>query len=298
VIANLFAMPVISAVSMPAGLVALLAMPFGFDAPLWRLMGVGTDWMILVATWVAHLPGAVGRVAAFGTGPLLLATAGLIVLCLLRSPLRFAGAGLALLAAMLAFAVPRPDVLVSAAGDVIAVRGGDGRLTAVKFGSDTLSITEWLSADADDRPANDRAVAAGFACDPDGCVARLADGSAVAVTRSAAAFADDCVRAALIVTLREVLPRSRHRRSGPLCRYRAANRTGRRAVLHHQPRPPRCRRNFRRCDRNLGAVERIHPLLFAYRQQSRAAICDDPRRRRDPGPLSGAHRSGPATRCQ
>jgi hypothetical protein len=45
VLANLLAMPVISALSMPAGLVALVAMPFGFDAPLWRLMGVGIDWI-------------------------------------------------------------------------------------------------------------------------------------------------------------------------------------------------------------------------------------------------------------
>jgi competence protein ComEC len=222
VIANLFAMPVISAVSMPAGLVALLAMPFGFDAPLWRLMGVGIDWMITVATWVAHLPGAVGRVAAFGTGPLLLATAGLIVLCLLRSPLRYVGFALMLLAALWALAAPRPDVLVSAAGDVIAVRGADGRLAAVKFGGDSLSVTEWLSADADGRAANDRTVAAGFACDSDGCVAHLGDSSAVAVTRSAAGFADDCARAKLIVTLRDpppgcaakVLDRNQLRRGG------------------------------------------------------------------------------------
>ena len=52
-------------------------MPFGFDAPFWRLMGLGIDWMILVAQWVANLPGAVGRIAAFGTGPLLLVTVGL-----------------------------------------------------------------------------------------------------------------------------------------------------------------------------------------------------------------------------
>ncbi len=79
VIANLLAMPVISAVAMPAGLLALVAMPFGFDAPLWRLMGLGIDWMVVVAMWVAGLPGAVGHVAAFGAGPLLLATAGLVV---------------------------------------------------------------------------------------------------------------------------------------------------------------------------------------------------------------------------
>jgi competence protein ComEC len=206
VIANLFAMPVISAVSMPAGMLALLAMPFGFDAPLWRLMGAGIDWMILVASWVAHLPGAVGRVAAFGVGPLLLATAGLIALCLLRTPLRWGGAVLAALSVAMALAVSRPDVLVSQSGAVMAVRSADGRFTAIKFGSDTLSIDEWLKADGDERRPTDRTVAAGFACDPDGCVAHLADGTAVALSRTLAALADDCARAALVVTLRAPPP--------------------------------------------------------------------------------------------
>src|SRR5262249_11674612 len=80
VLANLLAMPVISAVSMPAGLLALVAMPFGFDGPLWRLMGAGIDWMIMVATFVAHLPGAVGHIAALGTGAPPLATAAFVLL--------------------------------------------------------------------------------------------------------------------------------------------------------------------------------------------------------------------------
>jgi competence protein ComEC len=176
VIANLLAMPVISAVAMPAGLLALLAMPFGLDAPLWRLMGAGIDWMVAVAMWVAGLPGAVGHTAAFGASAMLLATAGLIVACLLRSPLRFLGAGLALMGGAAAMTGGRPDVMISAGGDVVAVRGGDGRLAAVKFGNDTLSVREWLAADGDARDPADSAVKAGFACDPDGCVAKLPDG--------------------------------------------------------------------------------------------------------------------------
>jgi len=204
VIANLLSMPLISAISMPAGLLALLAMPFGLDGPLWRLMGVGIDWMVAVALWVANLPGAVGHVPAFGAGALLFATAGLIVICLLRSPLRFVGAGLAVAACAVAMMAARPDVMISAGGDVVAVRVADGRLTAVKFGNDTLSVREWLAADGDARLPTDASVAAGFACDPDGCVARLADGTAVAVSRTAAALTEDCFRAALIVTMRIV----------------------------------------------------------------------------------------------
>jgi competence protein ComEC len=205
-IANLFAMPVISAVSMPAGLLALLAMPFGFDAPLWRLMGVGIDWMVMVALWVAHLPGAVGRISAFGVGAMLLATAGLIVLCLLRSPLRFAGAALAGLAIAAALMAPRPDILISGAGDVVAVRGADSRLAAIKFGNDTISVREWLAADGDERAPTDASVKRGFTCDADGCVARLTDGTAVAVARTPAALADDCARAAVVVTTRPTPP--------------------------------------------------------------------------------------------
>src|SRR5713226_9032371 len=91
VLANLLAMPVVSAWVMPMGIIGVLAMPFGFDGFFWRLMGDGLDWMIFIALWVTNLPGAVGRMAAFGTGPLLLATIGLIVVCLLKSPLRIAG---------------------------------------------------------------------------------------------------------------------------------------------------------------------------------------------------------------
>src|ERR1044071_9350540 len=39
VLANLAAMPVVSALVMPAGLLGLIAMPFGFDRVFWWIMG-------------------------------------------------------------------------------------------------------------------------------------------------------------------------------------------------------------------------------------------------------------------
>ncbi len=92
VLANLAAMPVVSALVMPAGLLGLAAMPFGFDGVFWWLMGVGIDWMIAVTAWVAALPGAIGRMAAFGIGPLIAASIGIVLLGLLRTPLRWSGA--------------------------------------------------------------------------------------------------------------------------------------------------------------------------------------------------------------
>jgi len=144
VVANLLAMPIVSAFVMPSGLLALVAMPFGLDAPLWRLMGVGIEWMIWVAQFVASFPGAVGRIVAFGTGPLLLCTAGLLLLCLLRSPLRWSGTITILAASLWAFHAPVPDVYVGDRGDVVAVRGASGRLAVMR----TVAMLANEAADA------------------------------------------------------------------------------------------------------------------------------------------------------
>ena len=207
VIANLLAMPIVSVLVMPAGLLALLAMPFGFDAPLWRLMGLGIDWMIWVALFVAGLPGAVGRMAAFGTGPLLLCTAGLVLLCLLRSPLRWSGAAVIAAAAFWAVRAPVPDVYVGDRGDVVAVRGASGKLSVMRTAhGDTFPVREWLAADADARTPNDPSLKDGVTCDEIGCVARLADGAIVALPFAAEAFEEDCRRAALVVSQRTAPP--------------------------------------------------------------------------------------------
>src|SRR4051794_9051795 len=146
VLANLAAMPVVSALVMPAGLLGLVAMPFGFDGVFWWLMGVGIDWMIVVTQWVAALPGAVGRVPAFGIGPLIAASCGIVLLGLLRTPLRWSGVALLLLAMVWAARVPQPDILISADGRHVGVRGQDGRLhlmQATKGSKDAFLIREW-----------------------------------------------------------------------------------------------------------------------------------------------------------
>ncbi len=206
VIANLLAMPVVSAWVMPAGILGLVAMPFGFDAPLWRLMGNGIDWMDAIALWVASLPGAVGRMAAFGTGPLLLATAGLIVVCLLRSPLRWCGLGLLMLASVLALHAPKPDVLIANDGHTFALRTGTGRLTLLRTGYDGLTAHDWLAADADARTGKEEDLRSALVCDAVGCTGRLADGRTVAIALTAEAFEEDCRRAAVVLSAREAPP--------------------------------------------------------------------------------------------
>ena len=172
VLANLAAMPVVSAVVMPAGMLGLLAMPFGFDGFLWWLMGIGIDWMIVVTEWVAALPGAIGRMAAFGTGPLIVSSAGIVLLGLLRTPLRWAGAVLLVLSVIWALLVPQPDILVSSDGHNVGVRGKDGRLHLMRTAKDAFLLKEWLAADADVRQPTDPSLSEGVSCDEAGCVTR------------------------------------------------------------------------------------------------------------------------------
>ncbi len=202
VLANLFAMPVVSAWVMPMGILGVVALPFGFDAPFWRLMGHGIDWMIAVAQWVAQLPGAVGHIHGFGTGPLLLASAGLLLVCLLRTPLRWSGAVLGVAAALWAVTTPRPDILVSADGQSAAVRGADGRLKVLHSGRDTFAVKDWLEADADPRDIKDKTLHEGVRCDAIGCVGLLRDGRRVAYELSPDAFAEDCIRAGVVISRR------------------------------------------------------------------------------------------------
>ncbi len=224
VLANLAAMPVVSAIVMPAGLLGLVAMPFGFDGVFWRIMGAGIDWMIVVTQWVADLPGAIGRMAAFGTGPLIAASAGIILMGLLRTPLRWAGAAMLAVSVIWSVAVPQPDILISADGHNVGVRGKDGRLHLMRTGKDAFLVKEWLAADADARPPTDASLADGVSCDEAGCVTQMADGAFVALALRAEALSDDCGRAALVVTARQapatcpspVIDRERLRKQGAL----------------------------------------------------------------------------------
>jgi hypothetical protein len=118
----------------------MMRLVISLAAEFWRQMGYGIEWMNMVALWVASLPGAVGHVTTFGTGPLLLATAGLLVIGLFKTPLRWSGLVLAALGVALAASTPRPDVLLAADGRTFAVRRADGLLTFHHSGGDTFAI--------------------------------------------------------------------------------------------------------------------------------------------------------------
>jgi competence protein ComEC len=99
---------------------------------------------------------------------------------------------------MLAPTAPRPDVLVGRGAALIAVRGADGKLSALAGRGSAFELRRWLEHDGDGRPAAEAGKGAAFRCDREGCVARV-KGLVLAVANSAAALRDDCRRAAILV---------------------------------------------------------------------------------------------------
>jgi len=132
----------------------------------------------------------------------------MLVICLLRTPLRWCGVAAVGAAAIWALATPQPDVLVAPDGDPIAVRTAGGSLAIIRNRGDAFTVKEWLLADADPRVPGDPSLTAGVSCDDIGCIARLADGATVALSLHAEAVAEDCARAALVVTTRKAPPAS------------------------------------------------------------------------------------------
>jgi competence protein ComEC len=206
IVANLVAMPIVSVWVMPTGIAGLLTMPLGLDAMCWRTMGLGVEWMVEVARWISSFPGALGRMGAFGIGPLLLCTLGIVLLCLLKTPLRLLGPLLIGCAIIMMLRAPRPDVLIAADGATVAVRGADGMLAVVRSGNDVFALREWLAADGDARDPKAMTLGNDIRCDAAGCIAKLRDGSLVAIARTTEAFQEDCRRAVLVVTARDAPP--------------------------------------------------------------------------------------------
>jgi competence protein ComEC len=87
---------------------------------------------------------------------------------------------------------------IAATGDAVAVRGADGALTIIGRRPRQFTVEQWLGADADARDPHEAIDTS--ACDRIGCVGILADGRSVALVLDEAAFAEDCLRADVVVT--------------------------------------------------------------------------------------------------
>lgn len=167
-LANMLVVPVVGAVVMPGGVLAALLAPLGLAQPALWAMGLGVQWMLAVAEWVASLGGAVIVIPApprmvlplLGIGAVLTVLAPVLASHGGSSralPRRIVGICLLASAGGLWAAASRPDILISADGNAVAVMTDAGRVPSRQSGG-AFAIGNWLAADGD---AADQIAAAG-----------------------------------------------------------------------------------------------------------------------------------------
>lgn len=145
--ANLAATPLMSLIVMPFGLIAMLLMPFGLDAPFLKVMGHGMALVIEVADEVASWGGsaATGRPHGWFIG---IASAGFLLLTLLRSRLALLGIPPLLLAFGLSAATSQrdlPDLLVHEDGSLVALLD-ENKVYATKTRPHGFIYDQWQRA--------------------------------------------------------------------------------------------------------------------------------------------------------
>lgn len=144
VFANAIAVPLTAFWIMPAAALSLLLMPFGLEGWALQVMGWGCDVLLWVAHWVADWPGAIAVLPAMPVFVLPAVAIGLLWLGMVRGRWRALGAGAIVAAIISAWMVPRPDVLVSPSGKLVAFRTPDGDLMLSSNRAERLVRETWL----------------------------------------------------------------------------------------------------------------------------------------------------------
>ncbi len=198
-IGNPLTLAVVGFFVVPGSILGALLTPLGLDAWVWSGLGLGIDAIMAAARVAGHLPGATIHLPAFAPWSIVFLALAVLSVVLWRTwtframAIPFALVGLVGVSAGQSF-----DVAVAPTGEAVALRGPDGKLAIIGSRPSLFAAEQWLRADADGRSARDAVEKA--ACDEIGCVGRLPHGRVLALVLDKSAFAEDCLRADIVVT--------------------------------------------------------------------------------------------------
>jgi competence protein ComEC len=131
-LANIVAIPLTTAVTMPLIGLALALDLVGAGAPAWWLCGKSIDVVLRLAHWVAAQPGAVNVLPAMGRGAIILFVAGGLWLALWRGRVRLWGLVPVIAATLSLILLRPPDILVSGDGHHVGITGGPNELLVLR----------------------------------------------------------------------------------------------------------------------------------------------------------------------
>ena len=197
VIGNLFSLPLVGFVMMPAALLGTLLMPFGLEGFPLYVLGWSIDRMLdlaaITAAWSSNLnasplltPVALGMGLVAFAWFAFLPTWHRLILPALLGP------------AVVLFALDQPpDVLIADTTQAVAMRGAIG-LELVAGKGDSFAVGVWRDTYSSPiEPASSL-----LACDSLGCFGSSPRGFTVAIIKDPAAFYEDCALADLVIARR------------------------------------------------------------------------------------------------
>lgn len=198
VVGNLFSLPLVGFVSMPAAMFATLLMPFGLEQGPLVVLGWSVDRMLDLATITA------GWSEGLNASPLLTPVAlglGLVSFAwfaFVETWQRLIAPVLLVPAVLLLALDQPPDVLVADTTQAVAVRGEAG-LELVAGKPESFAVTIWRETWGD---RLETAAKGSFGCDSLGCSGVSSAGFSWTVARDAGAVFEDCGVVDLIVVRR------------------------------------------------------------------------------------------------
>ncbi|GLS29670.1 competence protein [Mesorhizobium albiziae] len=207
--ANLAAMPVVSAVVMPAAVLGMVAMPFGLDGPVFDLMGKGLSVMLAIAEWFSERS-PLDAVGIVPPGAVIILTIALAISALCTTWLRLAALPFLCVGLIWIGGRQTPDVLVSEDARLIAMRLDDENVAVNRSRPSSFTIQNWQRAlqaadvmtpknQAFAKPEVDGEPDMGFSCQSGLCLARHRSGAVVAHAGSGESAKAACDTADLIV---------------------------------------------------------------------------------------------------
>ncbi len=199
ILANALAIPVVSLIVMPMGLLAALLMPLGLEAwPLW-LMGQGLQVTMAISDWVVGLSGAKTVLPQQPALAAMIMAVGAASLCLLRTKIRFTGIAVMVAGAMLGAWRETPDILINRTASNAALLNAVGELVPVNARADRFAVERWLLANGEEATPAEAAKRAGWTCANELCRATVKS-AAILYVREGAALPLDCTGITIVIS--------------------------------------------------------------------------------------------------
>ena len=144
IIGNLLTTTVLSFWIMPCLFLGLIFLPFGLENFFFKSAAIGLEYIIGLCDKIASLPQALINTPALDTIGVILITLGIVLLCLMKTPLRLTGVFVIIIGLFTSLNPTYPDILIGDKGQTVAVYQ-DGQLRFLSHAPNDWTTKSWLT---------------------------------------------------------------------------------------------------------------------------------------------------------